>query len=317
MKHSDNSDSEFVARALGGDVHPDVERAYHRVLARAAEPPPQTRWYPQFAAIALACGFVLGLIFTPLGGYARSFLTIFEPEQFAPIEISRADLRELHLMPQADDVGTQRIVRKPQRVSYGSIASAQAHVDFRVMRPTALPAKFGTVHSFSVLSPGEMTFTFSAAKARAFEKRVHKALPPMPAQLDGTTVRFQAGQVFRAHYEAKNKFFELVESPAPRVTSTGAPLATLERYLLAMPNVSPDLANQIRALGDIQNIVPVPVVIDKQTAQRVTVDGAQGLAIGDNTGLGAGVMWQKNGVIYVVAGPLTMNEVMTVANGLR
>jgi hypothetical protein len=148
----------------------------------------------------------------------------------------------------------------------------------------------------------------------------------MPAQLDGTTVRLQSGQVFRAHYEETQparakardaRFFELVEAPAPRVTSSGASLDTLERYLLSMPNVSPNLANRIRALGDIQNIVPVPVVINKQTAQRVTVDGAQGLAIGDDTGLGAGVMWQRNGMIYALGGPLTMKEIMAVANGLR
>ncbi len=109
----------------------------------------------------------------------------------------------------------------------------------------------------------------------------------------------------------------MVEAQVPRVTSTGASLDSLEHYLLAMPNVSPQLAAQLRALGDIQNIVPVPVVIDKQTSQRVSVNGVQGLQVGDNTGLGAGVMWEKNGMIYVVAGPLTMNEVMSVADGLR
>jgi hypothetical protein len=132
--------------------------------------------------------------------------------------------------------------------------------------------------------------------------------------------------MFSAHYEAspqngkrakRTAFFELVEAQAPRVTSTGASLETLERYLLAMPNVSPNLAAQLRALGDIQNTVPVPVVIDKQTARSVSIQGAKGLAVGDNTGLGAGVMWQKNGIIYVVAGPLSMDEVMSVANGLR
>ena len=146
----------------------------------------------------------------------------------------------------------------------------------------------------------------------------------MPAGLDGTTVQLQTGQVFNAHYEAAHAkgsgrapFFELVEAPAPRVTSTGASLDVLERYLLSMPNVSPKLAEQIRALGDIRNTVPVPVVIDKQSAKRVAVQGVEGLAVGDNTGLGAGVMWQKNGIIYAVAGPISMDDVLTVANGLR
>jgi len=321
-------DSQLAAGLLGGDVTPDTACAYLRVRDRAAVPRLFTISSRTFAASALAAALIVALIFTPLGGYARSFLTIFEPQHFAPIEISRGDLRDLRLLPQADDVGTQRLIRKPKRVNYESLEVAQRHMGFTLLRPTALPAHFGVVRAFSAMTPGEMTFTFSAAKARAFERRSHKALPSMPPELDGTTVRVQTGHVFNGHYEASENrqsraahkgtpFFELIEAQAPRVTSTGATLEQFERYLLAMPNVSPQLAAQIRALGDIQNTVPVPVVIDKQTARRVSVNGVQGLAIGDNTGLGAGVMWEKNGIIYVVGGPLSMNDVMTVANGLR
>jgi hypothetical protein len=322
------SDAQSAQNLFDGDVTPDSSAAYLRVRERAIAPGRFTLNTRILAASALAAALIAALIVTPLGGYARSFLTIFEPRQFQPIEISRADLRELHLLPQANDVGRQRVVRKPKRQDYDSIDAAQRHVAFTVLRPSALPAHFGVVRTFSTIAPGEMTFTFSAAKARAFERRSHKALPPMPPSLDGTVVRLQTGHVFQAHYEAAavnrpvktrrgTPFFELIEAQAPRITSSGASLDTLERYLLSMPNVSPQLAAQIRALSDIQNTVPVPVEIDKQTARRVTVNGTQGLAIGDNTGLGAGVMWEKNGIIYVVGGPLSMDDVMAVANGLR
>lgn len=324
------SDAEFAGDAFRGDVAVDTAQAYERMRLRALQQPEVTRLYRSVAAIAAAAAFVLALLFTPLGSYARSFLTVFEPKTFTPIEISQEDLRSLHLLPQANDVGTQRIVSKPQKRAYDSIAQVQQHAGFALLKPTALPAGFGTVRSFFGYTPGEMTFTFSAAKARAFVRRSHKTLPPMPASLDGTTVRFKTGFGFEAHYEATpanprakpksmrdTRFLEVVQLQAPRVTSTGASLGALEQYLLSLPNVTPELAKQIRALGDIQNTVPVPVVINKQTARRVNVDGVQGLAIGDNTGLGAGVMWQKNGIIYVVAGPLKMDEVMTVANGLR
>ena len=319
-----SADASHAEGALGGPFAVDAVRAYDRVAARTMQAT-QRSWRVPASAAALAACLTAAFLFTPLGGYARSFLTIFEPQRFEPIRVSRADLQNLHLLPQANDVGIQRVVRKPVRTDFATIDGAQQHVPFHLLRPSVLPQHFGTVRSFALRSPGEMTFTFSAAKARAFERRSHKELPPMPAGLDGTTVRLQTGVVFNAHYEsgtgkrsaARTSSFELIEAPAPHVTSTGASLDTLERYLLSMPNVSPNLAAQIRALGDIQNTVPVPVIVDKQTARPVQVDGASGLAIGDNTGLGAGVMWQKNGMIYVVAGPLSMNDVMTVANGLR
>lgn len=309
--------AQLAARLAGGEPFVDARAAYSRMQDRMQERHAALAWRP-FATCAAAAAFILALFVTPLGGYARSFLTIFEPQQFQPIEVSRADLRDLHLLPQADDVGAQRVVRKSERTKYASITAAQQHVPFAISRPSALPAHFGTVHEFAAMTPGEMTFTFSAAKARAFENRSHKALPPMPAGLDGTVVRLQTGYVFRAHYEGgNNAYFDVLEVQAPRVTSSGASLETLERYLLAMPNVSPRLAAQIRALGDVSNTLPVPVAIDKQSAHNVTVQGVKGLAIGDNTGLGAGVMWEKNGIVYLVAGPVSMNDAMVVADGLR
>lgn len=316
------SDAKHASGALSGELSLDASRAYDRVLERFELPAKRVRWYPVAAAVAAA--FALALLFTPLGGYARSFLTIFEPQQFAPIAVSSGDLQRLRLMRDADQIGTQRIVRKPKRTYYGSLAAAEKHASIHVLAPHELPPQFGSVHSYFIISPGEMTFTFSAAKARAFAKKSHKALPPMPAGLDGTTVRVQTSQGFSAHYEPGSTkaeghapSLEVFEMPVPRVSSTGASLAALERYVLSMPNVSPKLAAQIRALGDIENTVPVPVVIDKQHAKNVTVQGVNGLAVGDNTGLGAGVMWQKNGTIYVVAGSLSMDDVLAVANGLR
>ncbi len=314
------ADAGFCAAALEGAVAPDAESAYRRVHSRAIQPAAFANFARPAAALAAAAAIVLALVLTPLGGYARSFLTVFEPKQFEAVQVSRADLRHLRILPQAEEVGTQRIVTKMTHTRYVSFASAQKHAGFAVRRPGVLPAGFGTVHDYMTMTPSEMTFTFNAAKARAFEKRSHKTLPPMPPGLDGTTVRVRTGYALESSFQSrasKEQSLVIVQAQAPRVTSTGASLDTLERYLLSMPNVSPELARRIRALGDIQNTVPVPVIIDKQTARQVQVDGAQGLAIGDNTGLGAGVMWQKNGIVYVVAGPLKMDQVLEVANGLR
>lgn len=314
------ADAEFCGAALQGAVAPDADAALRRVYVRALRPSPFASFARPAAALAAAAVIAIAIALTPLGGYARSFLTVFEPKQFEPIQISGADLKHLRVLPQAQDVGTQRVVTKMTRAHYSSFESAQTHAGFAVRKVSVLPAGFGSVHNYFTMTPSEMTFTFNAAKARAFEKRSHKTLPPMPPGLDGTTVRVRTGYALQSSFQSrasKERSLEVVQAQVPRVTSTGASLDTLERYLLSMPNVSPDLARRIRALGDIQNTVPVPVVIDKQTARQVQVDGVQGLAIGDNTGLGAGVMWQKNGIVYVVAGPLKMDEVLEVANGLR
>jgi hypothetical protein len=75
------------------------------------------------------------------------------------------------------------------------------------------------------------------------------------------------------------------------------------------------MAAEIEALSE--GALPIPFRPDRQHAQNVIVQGVRGLAIGDNTGLGAGVVWEKNGVLYGVAGTLSESDVLAFANGLR
>jgi hypothetical protein len=49
----------------------------------------------------------------------------------------------------------------------------------------------------------------------------------------------------------------------------------------------------------------------------VSVHGVTGLFIGDSTGLGSAVIWQQNGLVYLVGGTLTEAETMAVANSLK
>jgi hypothetical protein len=109
----------------------------------------------------------------------------------------------------------------------------------------------------------------------------------------------------------------VAQAPAPRVSSTGASAREIEAYLLAQPGVPAQLAAQIAAIGDPSTTLPIPIPIDKAYASPVTVQGARGLAMGDNTGLGSGVIWERGGMIYAVAGALPMQTVLTVANSMQ
>jgi hypothetical protein len=43
-------------------------------------------------------------------------------------------------------------------------------------------------------------------------------------------------------------------------------------------------------------------------------NGSSAVVVGDNTGLGSGVIWVKNGVVYGVAGSLTKEQNLAIAN---
>jgi len=53
------------------------------------------------------------------------------------------------------------------------------------------------------------------------------------------------------------------------------------------------------------------------TANRnIKLPEVGGVAVGDNTGLGAGVIWIKGGLVYGVAGTLKQKAILDIANHL-
>ena len=103
---------------------------------------------------------------------------------------------------------------------------------------------------------------------------------------------------------------------SPKVSSSGASVQQIEDYLISLPGFPPDLAAQIRAIGDPTTTLPVPVPTGQQSHQ-VDVQGVHGLFVGDSTGLGSGMIWSKGGVLYATVGTLTESELAGVARSLH
>lgn len=303
----------------------DVAAAYERAVMRGSS----TAWsWPRgLSGLAVAAAVVLVLFFTPLGSRALQFLTIFEPQQFAPVAITDRDARQMRLIPYLRTFGILRSQRSQER-QVADLVAARDLLDFSPRALPSVPVTLRNPVGYVVLPPSIVTYTFSAAKTRAYELRYRRALPPMPPGLDGTIVRVETGWALVTTYgnmpkdfrSAGHRFAEALvfaQARVPRATSTGASIATLENYLLSMPNVPPDVAQQLRAITDPQTTLPVPFRIDRQQAANVDVDGVRGLSIGDQTGLGSSIMWQKNGIIYFVAGPLKQSDILDLANTLE
>jgi len=108
----------------------------------------------------------------------------------------------------------------------------------------------------------------------------------------------------------------ILQTRVPTVDSTGATAAELEAYLLSQPGVPPDIAAQLRAIKDPSSTLPIPIPKGLATTEPVEINGAPGgLLI--RAVVGAGVVWQKNGVIYAVGGQLTPDQVLAIATSLH
>lgn len=270
------------------------------------------------ATVAATAG-LLAVLVAVSAMAASGMIQIAQPKRVQTVTLQPSelqglpDLSQYGTMKQGPDTGIQQVP---------SLAAAVQQTGLPALKPATLPADVPGSVTYDVSGSSWRSFTFSAEKARESALSQGRVPPVMPANIDGSTLVVNFGPALAEVYGMKKQAkgvptLAIVEMKAPRVTSTGLTVKQLEDYLLQQPGVSPALKQQIEAIGDPSSTLPIPVVPGRMNARQVTVQGVNGAAFGDSTGLGAGVIWIKNGVVFVVGGTVSQEEVLSVANSLR
>lgn len=305
----------------------DAGAAYKRFAARPERPRfgfrlPILRPAGRAMVAALALVVLVAVAVTASVNVAQ----IFQPQAVQAVPVSVADLQSL---PDLAAYGDFKWTNQPDIQLGITRAQAEKVAGFAAPSAGSLPAgvSAGNV-TYGAIPVATATFTFSAAKAEAAAAAQGKKVPAMPAGMDGSTLTMGMGPAIVVIYGDVNqgsttdpsqiKLPQLIiaESKAPTVSSTGVSSRELEDYLLAQPGISPGLAADIRAVADPTKTLPVPVPVQFATSSNVTVQGRQGVALGDNTGVGAAVIWIKNGNVFFVGGSLKKDEAVATGNSL-
>jgi hypothetical protein len=322
-------DARVVAGALAmPDIKVDVASAFSRVRSAPAARP---RFGIRLPIVRPASRPVMGLL-------AASFIVValvvtgiaqgifFQPQTVQVVPVSVADLQSLNGL---GDFGTLTWTTKPEPQLVTSAAEAARVSGLHVPVVGTLPSGVSSNVTYAAMAAAVGVFTFNAATAAATAAKAGKTLPKMPAGMDGSKLTVTVGPAVVEIFGTLNaagatdasqlSLPQLVvgASSAPVVTSTGVTTQQLEEYLLSLPGVSPKLAAAIRAVKDPSTTLPIPIPIEYATSKSVTVQGVGGVAVGDNTGLGAGVIWIKSGTVYGVAGALKQDAILGIANGLK
>ncbi len=252
---------------------------------------------------------------------------VFAPSSVTPVPVTLADMQSLS---QLSAYGTITWTKQPQLQVVTTSAEATAISGLTVPTVAELPQGVSSTVTYAATTQAVAEFTFSADMAAAAAASSGKALPKLPAGMDGAkltvTVGPAVGEVFGNLKPSSGSDLSQANLPQLIVGESTAPSATtssnitvkqLESYLLSMPGISPQLAAAINAIGDPTTTLPIPVPIEYATSSKVTVQGVQGVALGDNTGVGSGVIWVKNGVVYAVAGTIKQSDAINIADNLK
>ncbi|MDA8344658.1 MAG: hypothetical protein M0Z66_04160 [Thermaerobacter sp.] len=325
------ADAEAAQALFGTEGTTDAAAARERFalnLGKGLAPvrsaaPPRRLPYWRIAGGAAAAIAVLAIGFTPIGSYAKGLLLIFQPQSFKAVPIAPSDGAAL---PNLRQLGNLQGVRNIRLSPAASLAAAQAAAGFKVLAAgQGVPANLGSP-VYAVMPSQTESLQLSASKVAAYAVQHHLQIPPLPADLAGSMLSVTTGPAVVTSYGgslstlgASGRMPQLLiaQAPAPKVYSTGATVQEIEQYLLSIPGISPQLAAEIRSIGDPTRTLPIPIPIGRALSKTVMVNGAQGLAINDQTGIGSAVVWQKNGMVYTVVGSLPESQALTVAQGLH
>src|SRR5579864_7288253 len=278
---------------------------------------------PMVVALAAAVVAVALLVVAAADGGV-----VFAPSSVTPVPVTLADMQALS---QLSAYGTVTWSKQPQFQVATTAADAATMSGLQAPKVKSLPQGVSSTVTYAAMSQAVAEFTFSAAKAAAAAAGTGKALPKMPAGMDGVKLTVTIGPAVGEIYGdlkqptgsdvSQANLPELIvgKSSAPTATSSSSQVTVkqLESYLLTLPGISPELAAAIKAIGDPSTTLPIPVPIQYATATKVQIQGVQGLALGDNTGVGSGVIWVKDGVVYAVAGTIKQTDAINIANNLK
>ena len=322
--NTDDALARFQSRIQAEGIAPVVPVARRRV---------PSRWLQGLAA---AAGVVIVASALTLSGVAESVLKIFEPKSVVAVPITQSDFTALNaacaglnLQECMGAYGTFVWTTQPAPKEVQSQGAASAAAGFAVLAPASVPSSVTGAPRFGVINQSTATFTFSADATRQSAARLNRTAPPLPANIDGSKLFITGGpavvQIWGAPAGTTGGAGAYPDVPtlvigqakAPTVSSDGVTVDQLRAYLLSQPGISPQLAAAIRAIGDPSSTLPVPVPTELAISHPVTVQGVQGLYIGDNTGIASAVIWQKDGMMFEVIGSFNEGQALSIANSMR
>jgi hypothetical protein len=266
-------------------------------------------------AAAAAAVLIAVLLLPNAGALAYQFLALFSVQQFQPVSVDPQNFSN-DLMSYLRDFSDMQ-------VQYNSIPTSMRHptqvqvkqwIHFPLLLPGHLPQGVGHTMNFTLIGSAGGAFTFNASKAQAYLRQSGQSNIRIPAQLAGATFTITSDSGVIIHYASNCRLarvtallcsggtpFYAAEIPSPVVQATGkASLKDLRDFLLSLPRLAPEMRSMLQQLDLEKGIVPLPIPREV-AAQQVTIHGAPGIVLVDNSLKVGGLIWQTRGIIYMIA----------------
>jgi hypothetical protein len=274
-----------------------------------------------FSARTAAIGGVVTAVLVGAAG-AATLTSVFAPTHVAPVKVNAGDLGAVTQLMSIGNAGNAGGFPTPDgegSLPFGSLrwvssgparqlptrSEAEAVSGMTVSLPARLPVGVGSPADFVVQPRITATVTFDQAAGK----------------LTGASATLEVGPVVFVAYGSRPGSLEVptlavIATPRPIGTSRGATISQIESYLLSRPGIPPQLAQEIRLLGDLSTVLPIPTPAG-MSSKHVQIAGHPGVVVGDSSGVASAAIWEDGaGVVHAVGGLIDQRSVLNVANQL-
>lgn len=263
-----------------------------------------------FAALAL---LVVAFSLAPVRAAASDFLGLFRVQKFAAISISP---RQMALLEQVADQGLypgefQSIQEPAPPQAVAGLEEAAAMSGSEVLTPAAL----GAPAEVAVSGAGSGRLIVDIDNARRILSAVELDPALLPDSLDGAEIDVAIYPGVKQRWE---NGVTLLQSASPQIDyPDDVNPDVLGEALLQMLGMSQREAQRLAASIDWSSTLLLPVPEDLATFSEVSVNGVSALALSSVQGRENSLMWQQDGVVFLLVGPESIESLQRIAASLQ
>ena len=311
---------EFAAR-----LRATLRAAPPHAGARVAPAANMRKWFAAAASIA-----VVGFAFTlpPVQAAAEAFLDLFRVRQFTGVEFDPAQLATRLQGLESSGISPESIFGnvepltdfESQPVSYATAAEAGQAAGIRVRTPAWLPNGYSSV-GVMVSAEHAARITVNTEGLQAVLDALGLADVELPQGLDGETVTVRVPPIVSQSFANGDRTALVIQAKSPDMTfPAGLDLSKLAYAGLRVLGMSRDEAYRMSVTIDWRSTLIVPVPAKAMAYRPINVSGNEGLLISgltDNDSPGGVLMWSSGEQTYAVAGALSGEELLEIAQNLQ
>lgn len=240
------------------------------------------------------------------------FLGIFRVQKFAPISISSEQLALLmDIAGSGLYPGEIEMIDEPGPGE--SVESLDAAAVAAGWHPQTLRV-LGKPDEIVVVDGGSGSLTVNVESARALVQAAGADPAVIPDSLDGAVVELT---IYPAVTQSWSDGFNLVQSPSPLVEYPDeVDTAALGEALLQALGMDSRQARRLARSIDWTSTVLLPIPENMATFSEIEIDGVVGLALGSLDSEHNTLLWQKDGMVYILNGG-QVDELVEIGNSLR